>query len=738
VTDLDVAVRLRFLALGEEKLKVATKDVAAFTRATQGLSTQAGARLSSDLTRATATTVRFGGALDRASTAATRTAGGLSRIGREARSIDATRAAVDRMTKSVGGLAAAQGRQRATAGGGAGVGAGGMIDPETAAGGLALALRGVAPAAGAYAATRTARAALGASVSFETAMAEVKKKVNLPEGKSWSEIESDIGAVAVALGMARTEIAAIMAQGGQGNVPYEQLRGFAELSAKVAAAWDIPAQDAAKMMTEVRGATRWGNAELAIFAEKVNYLGDISAAAEKDIGKMWQKSGEAAKAAGVNYDEAMVALTALRSVGMEDDVASRFFGAFAGRLRNPDAMGKKGAAALAELGLTPKGVARGMAKDAMGTMIDLLERLAKARNQVAIANAIGGGEWFDEILRFAGALPELTRLRDALADSSKWRGSLDKSLAISLDTTEKKFERVKVIVEEIGASLTRWSLDPIKQQLDGLIERFTKAQATARDTGFLAAPGGGPIEKAKPATPVPFGEKNRELFLRPKSSSAAPAGKPLAYADSATPVTGDALGRSREAIAAIESAGSGGYAAVGPRTKRGDRAYGRYQMMGRNIGQWSQAALGRRLSVAEFMADRKAQDAIFDHQFGSAIKKYGNAGDAASVWFTGKPLAQGANRRDVLGTSGSGYVRKFLRHFVSPTLSGEKPATGGATPAGGPAPATPGRQSRIGGVHIGRLDIHGVKDIHALHRHLAALHARSLRGSRDGALHDIA
>lgn len=114
----------------------------------------------------------------------------------------------------------------------------------------------------------------------------------------------------------------------------------------------------------------------------------------------------------------------------------------------------------------------------------------------------------------------------------------------------------------------------------------------------------------------------------------------------------------RDAIASIESAGSGGYGAVGPNTGKG-RAYGRYQVMDFNIGPWTKEVLGRPLTPEEFLADQRAQDAVFDAKFGQSVKKYGNPEDAASIWFTGRPASQGGNAQDVLGTTGNQYVSKF-------------------------------------------------------------------------------
>ncbi len=72
----------------------------------------------------------------------------------------------------------------------------------------------------------------------------------------------------------------------------------------------------------------------------------------------------------------------------------------------------------------------------------------------------------------------------------------------------------------------------------------------------------------------------------------------------------------------------------------GDKAYGFYQMMGKNIPQWTEEALGKRMTPEEFKNDPEAQDKTFDYQFGKLKEKYGNFADAASAWHSGRPLAE--------------------------------------------------------------------------------------------------
>lgn len=114
----------------------------------------------------------------------------------------------------------------------------------------------------------------------------------------------------------------------------------------------------------------------------------------------------------------------------------------------------------------------------------------------------------------------------------------------------------------------------------------------------------------------------------------------------------------RNAISGNESGGR--YNALGPMQKNGDRAYGKYQVMGSNIGSWTEKALGRRMTPQEFLADEHAQDAVFDKIFGDYVKQYGNPQDAASAWFSGRPRSQvSGSTTDSLGTSVDEYVRRF-------------------------------------------------------------------------------
>lgn len=120
------------------------------------------------------------------------------------------------------------------------------------------------------------------------------------------------------------------------------------------------------------------------------------------------------------------------------------------------------------------------------------------------------------------------------------------------------------------------------------------------------------------------------------------------------------LSRLMNAIGRLESQNN--YGVLGPRTRSGDRTFGRYQVMGSNIPAWTKEATGRSMTPAEFLANPEIQDMVARAKLGSYLNQYGNINDAASMWFSGHPY-RGNTRRDIIGTSVPEYVNTVNRYF---------------------------------------------------------------------------
>jgi hypothetical protein len=127
----------------------------------------------------------------------------------------------------------------------------------------------------------------------------------------------------------------------------------------------------------------------------------------------------------------------------------------------------------------------------------------------------------------------------------------------------------------------------------------------------------------------------------------------LGYSDSVVP-------QIAQSIARLESGGR--YSALGPMTNSGDRAYGRYQVMGNNIPVWTKEVLGQSLTPQQFVNDPQAQDKVALAKMNQYYQKYGTPHDVASMWFSGRP-ARSNFSRDVLGTSVPSYVKNVVSNL---------------------------------------------------------------------------
>lgn len=140
-----------------------------------------------------------------------------------------------------------------------------------------------------------------------------------------------------------------------------------------------------------------------------------------------------------------------------------------------------------------------------------------------------------------------------------------------------------------------------------------------------------------------------DMLFNPSTGTYQPGYKP--------PVSAGAESVANVAAAIGQYESGGNYSAIGKTTASGDRAYGKYQIMGNNVRAWTKQILGREMSPEEFLGDHAAQDAVAQAKLGDYLTKYGTVEDAASMWFSGRPVSKAGQATDVNGTSVPQYVK---------------------------------------------------------------------------------
>lgn len=215
--------------------------------------------------------------------------------------------------------------------------------------------------------------------------------------------------------------------------------------------------------------------------------------------------------------------------------------------------------------------------------------------------------------------------------------------------------------------------DAITAQLSGSKPKTAREGIGAVLSGIGAGFARRQADKSEDAQTGPAKAFAEQLLTGSPLGGAAPSMASRASATAPMAAAGGS-GSYRDAIASIESAGSGDYAAVGPTHPKLGRALGRYQIMEANIGPWSKAALGREVTPEEFMANPQLQDAIFDNQFNGYVQKYGPEG-AAQAWLGGEGGVGKTGRKDSLGTSVGAYGQRFM-NALGPQVASTDPSIG--------------------------------------------------------------
>ena len=204
-------------------------------------------------------------------------------------------------------------------------------------------------------------------------------------------------------------------------------------------------------------------------------------------------------------------------------------------------------------------------------------------------------------------------------------------------------------------------------------ERLSAAEQAYRARGAAASAGAAAPFVGAPTAPPPAGARSdvvdptatRDNIAAVLTSTApgVPSANPTSSEADAPPgggLSGEWAARAN-AIGGIESSSNRDpYRAIGAVTPKGDRAFGKYQVMGVNIPEWTEAAIGQPLTPKQFLASEAAQDAVFKHRFGSYVDKYGEEG-AARAWYAGERGMKNLNATDQHGRlTVGGYGQDYL------------------------------------------------------------------------------
>lgn len=281
-----------------------------------------------------------------------------------------------------------------------------------------------------------------AAVKFESSMADVRKVVDFDSPEQFKQMGKDILDLSTRIPMAAEGLAQIVAAGGQSGIARDELLGFAESAAKMGVAFDITAEQAGDMMAKWRTAFKMGQSDVVKLADKINFLGNTTAASAPLISDVVTRIGPLGSVGGVASGEIAALGASLVGSGVTSEIAATGIKNLILALVSGESATKSQNEAFAALGLNAVDIAKYMQKDARGAILSVLEAVQRLdkEQQASVMAELFGKESISAIAPLLSNLDALKTNFDAVSDASKYAGSMEKEFQTRAETTANAME----------------------------------------------------------------------------------------------------------------------------------------------------------------------------------------------------------------------------------------------------------------------------------------------------------
>lgn len=301
----------------------------------------------------------------------------------------------------------------------------------------------------------TVVAPVKAAMDFESTMADIRKVVDFPEPDGLKNMGQTILDMSRRLPMTANDIGKIIAAGGQSGIATKELTAFAESAIKMGVAFDITADEAGQAMAEMRAAFRMTQPQVNALADKINYLGNNTAASAKDIMEIVQRIGPLGEVAGAASGSIAAMGATLRGMGVQNEIAATGIKNLLLNLSAGKAATKAQVAVFKQLGYSASEVSKSMQLNADETIRVILSKIAKLPKhaQAAALTQLFGKEVVGSIAPLLTNLDQLQTNLKLVGDATKYAGSMEKEYQARAATTANSLVIFRNQVNALGITV---------------------------------------------------------------------------------------------------------------------------------------------------------------------------------------------------------------------------------------------------------------------------------------------
>jgi TP901 family phage tail tape measure protein len=231
-----------------------------------------------------------------------------------------------------------------------------------------------------------------------------------------------------------------------GDDPWQKqkkdLLDFANTAAMASKAFELPADQLSESLGKIAGLYKIPIQDIGNLGDTINYLDDNAKSKGSDIIDVLQRVGGAADQLG--YQNAAALGSTFLTLGEQSETAGTAVKAMVRELGNAEVQPKRFMEGLDALGLSAEKVQKNMAKDAMGTIMAVMESTKKLEpdKQMNVLTQLFGDEYAMAVSKVANNLPELRRQLE-LTHGTASKGSMKRESDIDKDSLSSQWQITK-------------------------------------------------------------------------------------------------------------------------------------------------------------------------------------------------------------------------------------------------------------------------------------------------------
>lgn len=328
---------------------------------------------------------------------------------------------------------------------------------------MGMTARLAAVGGGYLAATRGIGGTVGAAIGFESAMADVAKVLDVTD-EQFGNVRRQIIGLSKVLPNSAEGIADIYAAAAQSNIPMAELGKFTEMVAKISVAWDVAEGETSQALAEIKNQLHLSVDDIGLYADAINHLSNNTAARAPDLVDFSKRVAAQGEMFGFAAAESLAFGGAMIASGAQTNVAATSFRNMGMALADAAKAPKAAQAEFKKLGLNTKKLAKEFNTDAVGTMMDVFERIQALPEHERLSTAIGVfGSEARALMPLINDSKELRRQLELVGDKTKYAGSAFKEYMERADTTSNVLAIMRNRIRAIGIEMgTKW-LPTIKE-----------------------------------------------------------------------------------------------------------------------------------------------------------------------------------------------------------------------------------------------------------------------------------